>query len=258
MFIHIFKCISALPKFSPPITVQISVWYAYSFLPLPLTNCHLYNYANNNPVVYTDPDGRDARYDEFLRLLQEETYNEIVTGTQISMLNYQGQALNFFDNVKAGNYAAKFSGSFTLGLTSGTFSWEPLAKDSCIKHSVSICDIDTLYNFIGNCTSLDATFFVGRKKVSCSIKVLSIAVENNGDDTASASISVGLPNKIKKLLENTGDASLSLSITASTQNGIHGTLSNGKSNELRRKAYEYTKTREKLQEDWQDLYFNDW
>ena len=26
------------------------------------TNCHLYHYANNNPVCYTDPDGRDVDF----------------------------------------------------------------------------------------------------------------------------------------------------------------------------------------------------
>ena len=31
-----------------------------TYFSLDMANCHLYNYGNNNPIVYTDPDGKSA------------------------------------------------------------------------------------------------------------------------------------------------------------------------------------------------------
>ncbi|MBQ7165830.1 MAG: hypothetical protein IJR93_02625, partial [Treponema sp.] len=33
-------------------------------IPLPLTNCHLYHYAGNNPIKYTDSDGKSESYSD--------------------------------------------------------------------------------------------------------------------------------------------------------------------------------------------------
>ena len=222
-------------------------------------NCHLYHYAGNNPVRYIDPDGKSSSYEEFFDIMEEDFYNEIVTGTKIVASDFQGQALNFIDNIKNGNYSKqlKFSGEFNFGLLSGSISWDPLNAEMPITHKLLIGDADELYKFFINCTDMNVTFFLNENTLSCSVNIFSVSIEDNRDDTASVSVSVGIPDKIKKILENTVDASISLSITASTQDGTHGTLNNGKNKDLRKNSSIYSKRKQEIQERMQEWYFNE-
>ena len=183
-------------------------------------NLHVFNYGNNNPVRYVDPDGRfdipyftrDAHSNYIRGILQAPFH-----GIAAVVLDGLAQVGNFFSNLGSANVA--FYAESTLNIQGtplqGTFSF---STDNGLQFSTSV---DNLANFSEAIQGMvGSPITINSNGIDVSVGITTVGITRNGDN-ATVSFGVASPDQIRGI-----DLSIGMRVTACTQSGPFGTIQN--------------------------------
>ena len=213
-----------------------------------VVNLHLYHYAGNNPVKYTDPDGREDSY--YPQHFDAENYakyqlNAVGAGFYIAFRQVKSHIGNFFGNL--------FAGKGDIGIvTSGSVQIGDISYGctitGTIKKGISI-EFDDLKS--AGLAALQSTFSdspitLNVDGVSVQYKITKATVSVNSSD---ASFKLELTTG-KKL--TTGQLSAGVIVSAPYSDGYYATIENRKSETLNRAVdyYQYVNSTEFYLENW--------
>jgi hypothetical protein len=109
-----------------------------------VVNLHVYHYAGNNPVKYTDPDGRNLDYD-----VQNKTINCDFTIDDLDKAYYASSKTINLDGTYTYNKVVA-----TDKVTGIKYTFNNISELGDYIHSNSVVNLDTLLNFIGVSSSI--------------------------------------------------------------------------------------------------------
>ena len=209
-------------------------------------NLNLYHYAANNPIKYTDPDGK-SDWDNFLGIANAEFENVVVNAIPACWRDFKGKVGNFFSNLFSGKGGVQITGSASFASASGEISFFECGTTE--KNDVlSITGFDE-GAFSGSFASLlGSPVTVTSNSVSVTIKIVSAEISKNKNGTATLSIGLDAP------LPTGLSAGFQVKFSAPVNDGKFGTFENRKDAEINRRVNAYNQTSEMLKQELIDMY----
>ncbi len=209
-------------------------------------NLNLYHYAANNPIKYTDPDGK-SDWDNFLGIANAEFENVVVNAIPACWRDFKGKVGNFFSNLFSGKGGVQITGSASFASASGEISFFECGTTE--KNDVlSITGFDE-GAFSGSFASLlGSPVTVTSNSVSVTIKIVSAEISKNKNGTATLSIGLDAP------LPTGLSAGSQVKFSAPVSDGKFGTFENRKDAEINRRVNAYNQTSEMLKQELIDMY----
>ena len=223
-------------------------------------NFHLYHYAGNNPVKYTDPDGRQTAYFNYNKFISnsirgemyafaagcQDSFGRLMNGLQ-SMFTTKPTVVPLGEaSLSIGNFSITGTASYENGkmIFSGTPGAEVSTAQLGKLAGVSVTVESEGVGLNGD-VSIPSQWVVD-------VKVNS-GVQINKDGTVTITMKAGVGKNVKAAnISVSGGAKLTLGWD--TQNGNFGTAQNRKNNSLNQniQIYNYSKSIEALKNCWEE------
>lgn len=206
----------------------------------PISNCHLYHYAGNNPIRYTDPDGRDD-WDYFLYLAEASFEDTVENTIPACWMDAKGRAGNFLSNIFSGKGRFQLVGTASFITVSGELVLLDCGATKCGER-LTIKGFDR-NAFCGTIADLSGRpIVIDSNKVSVTINAVSIEIseDKNGEATASIGLSAPLPKGLS--------AGFSAKFSAPVADGEYGTFANRRNNEINKKVRKHNENAKYIDE----------